>query len=103
MPDEILNKVIPLIAVIIFICTFIFVRKTNPENKKIRTRTSFSAIKRKEVCPRCGIKMKKKWVTRSRGLSMIESDSVYEEEAEPEFICKKCGYKIDADFSRNSK
>lgn len=103
MSDEILNKVIPLVTAVIFICAFIFVRKTNPENKKIRTRTSFSAIKRKEVCPRCGVKMKKKWVTRPMGLSMIESDSIYEEEAEPEFVCKKCDYKIDANFSRSNK
>lgn len=103
MPDEIFNKVIPLVAAVIFICAFIFVRKTNPENKKIRTRKSFAAIKRKEICPRCGVKMKKKWVTRSIGLSMIESDSVYEEEAEPEFTCKKCGYKIDAEFSHSNK
>lgn len=47
--------------------------------------------------------MKKKWVTRSIGLSMIENDSVYEEEAEPEFTRKKCGYKIDAEFSRSNK
>lgn len=100
MSDEILNRLIPIIGVLIFICAFIYVRKTNPENKKIRTRTSFSAMKRKEICPRCGIKMKKKWVTRSMGLSSIESDSVYEEEAEPEFTCKKCGYKIEAKFDR---
>lgn len=47
MPNEIFNKVIPLVAAMIFICAFIFVRKANPENMKIRTRKSFAAIKRK--------------------------------------------------------
>lgn len=102
MAEDIINKIIPLIGILVFIGAFVYVRKTNPENKKIRTRTSFSAIKRKEICPRCGVKMKKKWVTRSLGLSMIESDSVYEEDAEPEFTCPKCGYKIEADFSQQN-
>lgn len=97
--EEILNHLIPILALLIFVVAFIHVRKTNPENKKIRTRTSFKAIKRKEICPYCGIEMKKNWVRKSLGLSWNNSDTVYEEESEPEFICQKCGYKIEAVFT----
>ena len=70
----------------------------NPENKKIQTRTSLKALMQRERCPKCGTRMKKKWVTRSLGLSNIEADTVYEREAQPEFICLKCNYKIKATF-----
>lgn len=55
-------------------------------------------MKRKEKCPKCGIKMKKKWVMHSLGLPNTNRNKVYEREAKPEFICKKCGYKIEAIF-----
>lgn len=98
MPIEIVNKFLPLVAMIIFILLFIYVRKSNPENKTIRTRTSIESLGKKEICPRCGIKMEKKWVKKSLGLSEIEFDSIYEEEMQPEFECKKCGYKVEAKF-----
>lgn len=99
MSEELIGDIMWITAVILFVLLFIYVRKTNPENKKIYTRTSIDSLKRKELCPRCGIKMEKKWVKKSLGLSSIEDDSVYEEEMRPEFICKKCGYKIDAKFT----
>ena len=57
-----LDKIVPLVAVLVFLGALIYVRKTNPENKRIQTRTSFSALTRKETCPYCGVKMKKTWV-----------------------------------------
>lgn len=99
MSIETLDTLIPIAGVVIFLGILVFVRITNPENKKIRTRTSFKAIAKKEICPRCGVKMNKKWVKRSLGLSSMEHDSIYEEEMQPEFVCPKCNYKIEAVFN----
>ena len=98
MPEEWVGGLIPAMAVLLFLCAFVYVRRTNPENKKIQTRTSLKALMQRERCPKCGTRMKKKWVTRSLGLSNIEADTVYEREAQPEFICIKCNYKIKATF-----
>ena len=41
MKEQFIEILIPTIAVLIFICAFIYVRKTNPQNKKIVTRQSY--------------------------------------------------------------
>lgn len=98
MEEQFINKLIPAIAVLIFICAFIYVRKTNPQNKKIVTRTSLKSIFRKEKCPKCGYKMKKKWIIKDLGQSYIEYSTVYEREAQPKYICPRCKYEIKEKF-----
>lgn len=95
---EMVNGLIPAGALFLFVCAFVHVRRTNPENKKIRTRISPKAMMRRQKCPRCGETMKKTWVKRSLGMPYIEQDTVYEQEAEPEFTCPECKYKIKAKF-----
>lgn len=101
--EEILSRVVPIAAIFIFVCAFVHTRITNPENKHLRTRTSVEALRRKEICPRCGVRMKKTWVKRSMGLSRTDPNRVYEELAAPEFTCPKCRYKIEAQFGRSSR
>ena len=98
--ESMINRIVPLAAVLVFLGVLIFVRKTNPENKRIRTRTSFSALRRKEICPYCGVKMKKTWAYKDMGVS-LDSDihTVYEREMQPQFECPKCNYKIEAVFT----
>lgn len=40
MPEDFLNIIIPLGAVVVFIAAFIYVKITNPHNQKIETRTT---------------------------------------------------------------
>lgn len=96
--EQYINILIPTITVIIFVCAFIYVRKTNPENKKIVTRTSLKSIFKKKKCPKCGCKMKKRWIKRQLGQSYIEDRTVYEIEAQPKYICPMCNYEIHAKF-----
>ncbi len=79
MKEQFIEILIPTIAVLIFICAFIYVRKTNPQNKKIVTRTTFKSIFRKEKCPKCGCKMKKKWMIKDLGQSYIEYSNIMKE------------------------
>ncbi len=98
MKEQFIEILIPTIAVLIFICAFIYVRKTNPQNKKIVTRTTFKSIFRKEKCPKCGCKMKKKWMIKDLGQSYIEYSNIYEREAQPRYICPICKYEIKEKF-----
>lgn len=98
MNGSLMDNLIPIIGVSIFILLVIYIRITNPENKKIRTRTNVKSVVRKEICPRCGTRMKKEWKTKELGYSNIDFQNVIEKEIEPEFICKKCNYVIKAKF-----
>lgn len=89
---EVENIIIPLIAVAIFIGTFILVRIRNPHNQKIETRINPKDIFRKEICPYCGIKMKKTWKKRILYGSETTRRVGYEKTAQ--FTCEKCNYKI---------
>ena len=92
------DKIMPVLAILFVLILVIYVRKSNPQNKKIRKRTSIESLVKSQICPKCGIKMNKTWAEKDLGYSDIEFDSIIEKEIRPEFICSKCNYKIKADF-----
>ena len=56
---------------------------------------------RKEKCPYCDVRMKKTW--EKRILYGSETTKRIGYEKKPEFHCKKCNYKIEAQFHIKSR
>jgi len=80
------------VGIIVFILVLLWIRKVNPTNERnIRTYYSPGDLKRKEYCPNCGIKMRKKWLKKEMGLGEFFVAEGKEFEAIPIFICNKCG------------
>ena len=88
--------VMVLLVVLIMGGLIFMVKKTNPDNRRRTTYYSTKDVFNKEICPRCGVKMKKTW--KKETFNPMGMNTVIQREitAKPVYTCPKCGHKIES-------
>lgn len=93
MNDELLNNLIPIIAVVIFLLILIVEKIKNPKNQKSSTIINASDVFAVKYCPKCKKKLGKKWKNHIMYGTRDSKYAGYEKKVT--YYCKYCKkYKL---------
>ena len=86
--QDISGNIISVVAIAIFIGLLLYVKITNPHNKKITTQYIMKGYFRKNYCPKCNDIMSKSW----KKLVLYQGPRAEGYLKYLQFHCSNCGY-----------